>query len=171
MDYEKVAKRIEKDKAMFVGSEIEGKTLGVVGLGAIGGLVVKAALSLGMKVGVTGHQIGGTFGPAFLLCLNVQPCVNNIMIYGMIRYGGAAMPSACLVGIVWSMSEALFFDPRVCCATCQPVECVPHATRHSPPHALQFTYPLGSTFAFVLCAAGDWVRPRAVPGCRLEAAR
>ncbi len=50
MNYEKVAKRIEKDKAKFVGTEIEGKTLGVVGLGAIGGLVVKAALSLGMKV-------------------------------------------------------------------------------------------------------------------------
>ncbi len=31
MDYEKVAKRIEKDKAMFVGTEIEGKTLGECG--------------------------------------------------------------------------------------------------------------------------------------------
>lgn len=50
MDYEKVSKRIEKDKAMFVGNEIEGKTLGVVGLGAIGGKVVNAALALGMKV-------------------------------------------------------------------------------------------------------------------------
>ncbi|KAG2492025.1 hypothetical protein HYH03_009754 [Edaphochlamys debaryana] len=50
MDYEKVAKRIEKDKAKFVGTEIEGKTLGVIGLGAIGGLVVNAALALGMKV-------------------------------------------------------------------------------------------------------------------------
>jgi hypothetical protein len=28
MDYDKVAKRIEKDKAQFVGNEIEGKTLG-----------------------------------------------------------------------------------------------------------------------------------------------
>ncbi|KAG2434635.1 hypothetical protein HXX76_007529 [Chlamydomonas incerta] len=50
MDYDKVAKRIEKDKAKFVGCEIEGKTLGVVGLGAIGGRVVNAALALGMKV-------------------------------------------------------------------------------------------------------------------------
>ncbi|GLC46137.1 hypothetical protein PLESTB_001194100 [Pleodorina starrii] len=49
-EYEKAAKRIEKDKAMFVGTEIQGKTLGVVGLGAIGGLVVNAALALGMKV-------------------------------------------------------------------------------------------------------------------------
>ena len=50
MDYDKVARRIEKDKAMFVGTEIEGKTLGVIGLGAIGGKVVNAALALGMKV-------------------------------------------------------------------------------------------------------------------------
>jgi hypothetical protein len=50
MNYDKIAKRIEKDKAMFVGSEIEGKTLGVIGLGAIGGKVVNAALALGMKV-------------------------------------------------------------------------------------------------------------------------
>ncbi|KAG1673566.1 hypothetical protein FOA52_003866 [Chlamydomonas sp. UWO 241] len=50
MDYEKIAKRIEVDKAKFVGCEIAGKTLGVVGLGAIGGMVVNAALALGMKV-------------------------------------------------------------------------------------------------------------------------
>eukprot|EP00798_Chlamydomonas_sp_ICE-L_P022426 gene22426-29538_t len=50
MDYDACAKRIEKDKAMFVGTEIEGKTLGVIGLGAIGGKVVNAALDLGMKV-------------------------------------------------------------------------------------------------------------------------
>jgi phosphoglycerate dehydrogenase-like enzyme len=45
-----VSKRIEKDKAMFVGQEISGKTLGVVGLGQIGARVVEAALALGMKV-------------------------------------------------------------------------------------------------------------------------
>eukprot|EP00798_Chlamydomonas_sp_ICE-L_P003150 gene3150-13162_t len=50
MDYEKCAKRIEKDKAMFVGREIQGKTLGVIGLGAIGGAVVNSALALGMNV-------------------------------------------------------------------------------------------------------------------------
>jgi D-3-phosphoglycerate dehydrogenase len=49
MDYEKIAKRIEKDKAKFVGCEIEGKTLGVIGLGAIGGKVVNAALALGAQ--------------------------------------------------------------------------------------------------------------------------
>lgn len=58
MDYDKVAKRIEKDKAQFVGNEIEGKTLGVVGLGAIGGMVVKAALAMGMKVRLGRRRVG-----------------------------------------------------------------------------------------------------------------
>uniref|UniRef100_A0A6U3GC24 phosphoglycerate dehydrogenase n=1 Tax=Mantoniella antarctica TaxID=81844 RepID=A0A6U3GC24_9CHLO len=49
-DYEKISKRIEADKAMFGGLEIEGKTIGVIGLGAIGSKVVTAALGLGMKV-------------------------------------------------------------------------------------------------------------------------
>uniref|UniRef100_A0A7S3YVA8 phosphoglycerate dehydrogenase n=1 Tax=Lotharella globosa TaxID=91324 RepID=A0A7S3YVA8_9EUKA len=49
-DYPKIAARIEKDKKMFVGQEIAGKTLGVIGLGHIGSRVVGAALSLGMKV-------------------------------------------------------------------------------------------------------------------------
>ncbi len=45
-----VAALAEKEKSKFAGCEIEGKTLGVIGLGAIGGLVANAAKSLGMKV-------------------------------------------------------------------------------------------------------------------------
>ena len=41
---------VEKGKSAFAGPEIKGKTLGVVGLGAIGVLVANAALSLGMEV-------------------------------------------------------------------------------------------------------------------------
>jgi len=40
----------EKEKAKFVGTEIRGKRLGVIGLGAIGVLVANAAASLGMEV-------------------------------------------------------------------------------------------------------------------------
>lgn len=45
-----VAKQVEKGKSNFAGNEIQGKTLGVIGLGAIGIMVANAAYSLGMKV-------------------------------------------------------------------------------------------------------------------------
>ena len=45
-----VAKQVEKGKSKFAGTEIAGKTLGVIGLGAIGGLIANTALALGMKV-------------------------------------------------------------------------------------------------------------------------
>ena len=45
-----VAKQVEKGKSQFAGVEIKGKTLGVIGLGAIGGLVANAAIALGMNV-------------------------------------------------------------------------------------------------------------------------
>nr|WP_302599479.1 phosphoglycerate dehydrogenase [uncultured Cellulosilyticum sp.] len=49
-----VAKQVEKGKSAFAGQEILGKTLGVVGLGAIGVMVANAAAALGMKV--IGHD-------------------------------------------------------------------------------------------------------------------
>ena len=47
---EDVAKQVEKGKSKFGGTELMGKTLGVIGLGAIGGLIANAAIHLGMKV-------------------------------------------------------------------------------------------------------------------------
>ena len=47
---DQVLKLIEKGKNQFVGPEISGKTLGVIGLGAIGALVANAAKNLGMDV-------------------------------------------------------------------------------------------------------------------------
>ncbi len=44
------AKAVEKGKSKFAGSEVAGKTLGVIGLGAIGGMVANTATHLGMKV-------------------------------------------------------------------------------------------------------------------------
>ena len=41
---------LEKEKARFAGGEIKGKTLGIVGLGAIGSMVADMALAMGMKV-------------------------------------------------------------------------------------------------------------------------
>jgi D-3-phosphoglycerate dehydrogenase len=47
---EQIPKLVEAGKKQFVGKEIKGKTLGVVGLGAIGALVANSALDLGMDV-------------------------------------------------------------------------------------------------------------------------
>ncbi len=49
-DDENIAKTAEKEKKNFAGTEISGKKLGVIGLGAIGGLVANAAVNLGMEV-------------------------------------------------------------------------------------------------------------------------
>ncbi|MBO5059909.1 MAG: phosphoglycerate dehydrogenase [Clostridia bacterium] len=45
-----VAKQVEKGKSNFAGNEVQGKTLGVIGLGAIGVLVANAARHFGMQV-------------------------------------------------------------------------------------------------------------------------
>ena len=45
-----IAKDTEKAKKAFAGCELEGKKLGVIGLGAVGGLVANAGIHLGMEV-------------------------------------------------------------------------------------------------------------------------
>ncbi len=45
-----IAKNVEKEKSKFAGTELKGKTIGIIGLGAIGALVANAAVSLGMNV-------------------------------------------------------------------------------------------------------------------------
>ena len=49
-DQENVAKLVEKGKSKFAGHEIAGKSLGVIGLGAVGGPLANAARKLGMTV-------------------------------------------------------------------------------------------------------------------------
>jgi D-3-phosphoglycerate dehydrogenase len=49
-DAAEMAQLLEKEKARFAGGELKGKTLGIVGLGAIGSMVADMALALGMKV-------------------------------------------------------------------------------------------------------------------------
>jgi D-3-phosphoglycerate dehydrogenase len=47
---EEIPELVERSKSQFAGPELFGKTLGVVGLGAIGVMVANAAMALGMKV-------------------------------------------------------------------------------------------------------------------------
>lgn len=47
---DEVPSLVEKGKAAYVGPEIKGKTLGVIGLGAIGAKIANDAMALGMKV-------------------------------------------------------------------------------------------------------------------------
>ena len=49
-DAAEMSARLEKEKARFAGHEISGKTLGIVGLGAIGSMVADMALAMGMQV-------------------------------------------------------------------------------------------------------------------------
>lgn len=49
-DADEMSKLLEKEKSNFAGSELQGKTLGVVGLGAIGSMIAETALALGMNV-------------------------------------------------------------------------------------------------------------------------
>lgn len=45
-----IGKLVEKGKSQFAGPELMGKTLGIIGLGAIGAMVANAAIALGMQV-------------------------------------------------------------------------------------------------------------------------
>lgn len=47
---DEVGKLVEKGKSKFVGPEIDGKNIGIIGLGAIGAKVADAAIALGMNV-------------------------------------------------------------------------------------------------------------------------
>ena len=69
---DEVGKLVEKGKAAFAGPEIMGKTLGIVGLGAIGVKVANTALSLGMKV--VGYDPFLSVNAA----LNLKPGVNVV---------------------------------------------------------------------------------------------
>ncbi len=60
----------EKGKGAFVGPEIKGKKIGVIGLGAVGGLVANAASSLGMKV--YGYDPYMSLSSAWNLTYNVK---------------------------------------------------------------------------------------------------
>lgn len=74
-----IAKTAEKEKKNFAGTEIAGKKLGVIGLGAIGALVANAATHLGMDV--YGYDPYISVNAAWSLSRNVKHITNIEDIY------------------------------------------------------------------------------------------
>ena len=86
-----VAKAVEKGKSKFAGHEILGKTLGVIGLGAIGGLVANSARHLGMNV--VGCDPYLTVGAAWSLSSAVAHADSYDEIYKVSDYITLHVPS------------------------------------------------------------------------------
>ena len=74
-----IAKSAEKAKKAFAGTEIQGKKLGVIGLGAIGQRVANAAIELGMEV--YGYDPYLSVDAAWQLDHAVRHCKNVEAIY------------------------------------------------------------------------------------------
>ena len=68
---DEVGKLVEKGKSQFVGPEMRGKTLGVIGLGAIGSIVANAA-SRGLGMNVIGYDPGITVEGAWNLSTTIH---------------------------------------------------------------------------------------------------
>lgn len=73
-DPTELTKAVEKGKKQFAGTEIKGKTLGVVGLGAIGSLVADIALRMGMEV--LGYDPGLSIETAWKLSNKIKKMEN-----------------------------------------------------------------------------------------------
>jgi len=74
-----IAKQVEKGKSNFGGNEIKGKTLGVIGLGAIGILVANAAQQLGMNV--IGYDPYLSVDAAWRISHNIKKATDVRQIY------------------------------------------------------------------------------------------
>lgn len=81
---DKVPKLVEDGKKNFVGKEIRGKTLGVIGLGAIGALVANDALDLDMDV--IGFDPFISVNTAWNLSRNVQRAMSMEELYAKSDY-------------------------------------------------------------------------------------
>lgn len=85
-----IAKAVEKGKSAFVGSEIKGKKLGVIGLGAIGAEVANVAYSLGMEV--YGYDPFITVKSAWMLSRKVKRTKNVDTIFAECDYISLHVP-------------------------------------------------------------------------------
>ncbi len=82
---------LEKEKSRFAGGELRGKTLGIVGLGAIGSMVADIALSMGMKV--LGFDPALSIDAAWRLSNAVQRMENLPALLGRSDYVSLHVPA------------------------------------------------------------------------------
>ena len=85
-----VAKQVEKGKSSFAGSEVQGKTLGIIGLGAIGVLVANAARHFGMNV--IGYDPYLSVDAAWRLSHHITKAKNTDEIYEKADYISIHVP-------------------------------------------------------------------------------
>jgi D-3-phosphoglycerate dehydrogenase len=90
-DFDRVSSRIEADHDLFKGQEIEGRTLGVIGLGNIGSRVAAAALALGMKV--VGFDPWITVDNVWKLPGDRMTCMESLD--ELLKVGGMAWSQGC----------------------------------------------------------------------------
>lgn len=83
-DAAEMSKLLEKEKQRFKGNEVNGKTLGVVGLGAIGSLVADTALKLGMEV--IGYDPAISVDAAWRLPREVRKIDNLVSLFAKADY-------------------------------------------------------------------------------------
>ena len=86
-----VAKAVEKGKSAFVGPELAGKSLGIIGLGAIGAQLANVATHLGMKV--YGYDPYITVDAAWSLSKSVNRAKTLAAIYENCDYISIHVPS------------------------------------------------------------------------------
>jgi len=90
MDEAALNSQVEAQKKRYRGSEIKGKTLGVLGLGAIGSKVARAALDLGMEV--IGFDPAISVDAAWRLPSEVQRVENMQSLFGRSDYVSVHVP-------------------------------------------------------------------------------
>ncbi len=90
-DAAEMSKLLEKEKKRFAGKELFGKTLGIVGLGAIGSMVADVALALGMEV--VGYDPALSVEAAWRLSGQVGRMENLEQLLGKIDYLSLHVPA------------------------------------------------------------------------------
>lgn len=89
-DAAEMSRLLEKEKSRFKGNELFGKTLGVVGLGAIGSMVADIALKLGMNV--IGYDPAISVDAAWRLPSDVKKIDNLVSLFARADYVTLHLP-------------------------------------------------------------------------------